>query len=299
MSKKPRKKPSKSGRNKTAPQAPKDFWDLGDDDLDTNKPETTETRPALKKEKAKKTSSPKTEVVSKNNESDFPDGPEDEIGDEIEKKVPADEPTKPQTEPKLPKKTEGRTREAPKDTTPVSIFEKISLLIVVACLIGAMAWGISTFLSQAPQGEIIAFKDEYPAKGQNLTIESVETWWRKPLRKGENADIGVIIQAKLIPCASITLSEGQSTTLRVSFRDGEKELIGDTINLLVQDGKFARSGSNQIEIFSTAGFTNPSAINSYANEDIPPWSMTITEGDIGDDNEPLVKARISATTRAQ
>ncbi len=193
------------------------------------------------------------------------------------------------------KKEETGSRFAKKETTPTTMIEKISLVILLGCIIGALGWGISIFLSEAPQGEVVPFKDDFPAKGENITISSVETWWKKPIRKGENADVGIVLDANLVPCAKITLSDGGSSALRVSFRNGDKELIGDTINLTVTDGKFARSGSNTVEIYSTSGFYNASKIHAYTNGDIDPWSIIISED--GNEDGALVKARISAASK--
>ena len=107
-------------------------------------------------------------------------------------------------------------------------------------------------------------------QGESITIESVETWWREPVRGGDDPDVGVVVEARLIPCASIKISEGGSSTLQVSFRDGEDQLIGDILNLSVSNGKF-ENGSNETLVYATDGFTNPTMINPYVNQDITPW----------------------------
>ena len=169
---------------------------------------------------------------------------------------------------------------------------------------GAFAWGISFFYRDAPEGELVKFIEDFPIKGEDVTIETVETWWRKPVRSGDEPDVGVVIDSNLIPCARIKLSEGGSTTLQVSFRDGDQNLIGDTINLSVVNGKFFSNDSDdsddsdEIVVHSTSGFNNPSRIHAYANEDFAPWSLVIIEShDIDSDSDPLVKARISASSK--
>ena len=268
-----------------------DFWDLGDDDLNREvsgeapKEEGKEDGDKLIEDPPKKKKSEKANI--------------DELGDldddPFEEKAIEERPAPP-TKPKLVGINESR-----KEATTVSTVEKISLIAVIACLVGAFAWGISFFYRDAPEGELVKFIEDFPIKGEDVTIETVETWWRKPVRSGDEPDVGVVIDSNLIPCARIKLSEGGSTTLQVSFRDGDQNLIGDTINLSVVNGKFSRNDSDdsdEIVVHSTSGFNNPSRIHAYANEDFAPWSLVIIEShDIDSDSDPLVKARISASSK--
>ena len=271
-----------------------DFWDLGDDDLNREvsgeapKEEGKEDGDKLIEDPPKKKKSEKANI--------------DELGDldddPFEEKAIEERPAPP-TKPKLVGINESR-----KEATTVSTVEKISLIAVIACLVGAFAWGISFFYRDAPEGELVKFIEDFPIKGEDVTIETVETWWRKPVRSGDKTDVGVVIDSNLIPCARIKLSEGGSTTLQVSFRDGDQNLIGDTINLSVVNGKFSRNDSDdsddsdEIVVHSTSGFNNPSRIHAYANEDFAPWSLVIIEShDIDSDSDPLVKARISASSK--
>jgi len=275
-----------------------EFWDLGDDDLDLD--EALEEAPAKekkpKKEKETKTSPSskekpgKTEKkkVSKKEDTPSKKAPEPEA-------QPPEKPALEKTEPTRVRTKDGWTKEK-KEKVPLSLIEKISLLAVVICLVGAAFWVISTFVNDAPQGELIAFNENFPAAGTNVTIENVTTWWRPPARTGDNPDNGVILSSNLIPCATLKISGSNSTTLRITFRDGKQELVGDTINLIVENGKFLRNDSDEITIHSTAGFANPSRINAYANGDIDPWALSIFEED-SENDAPIVKARISANTK--
>jgi hypothetical protein len=271
-----------------------DFWDLGDDDLNREvsgeapKEEGKEDGDKLIEDPPKKKKSEKANI--------------DELGDldddPFEEKAIEERPAPP-TKPKLVGINESR-----KEATTVSTVEKISLIAVIACLVGAFAWGISFFYRDAPEGELVKFIEDFPIKGEDVTIETVETWWRKPVRSGDKTDVGVVIDSNLIPCARIKLSEGGSTTLQVSFRDGDQNLIGDTTNLSVVNGKFSSDDSDdsddsdEIVVRSTSGFNNPSRIHAYANEDFAPWSLVIIEShDIDSDSDPLVKARISASSK--
>ena len=268
-----------------------DFWDLGDDDLNR------EVSGEAPKEEGKEEGDKRIEDPPKKKKSEKANI--DELGDldddPFEEKAIEERPAPP-TKPKLVGINESR-----KEATTVSTVEKISLIAVIACLVGAFAWGISFFYRDAPEGELVKFIEDFPIKGEDVTIETVETWWRKPVRSGDEPDVGVVIDSNLIPCARIKLSEGASTTLQVSFRDGDQNLIGDTINLSVVNGKFSRNDSDdsdEIVVHSTSGFNNPSRIHAYANEDFAPWSLVIIEShDIDSDSDPLVKARISASSK--
>lgn len=268
-----------------------DFWDLGDDDLNR------EVSGEAPKEEGKEEGDKRIEDPPKKKKSEKANI--DELGDldddPFEEKAIEERPAPP-TKPKLVGINESR-----KEATTVSTVEKISLIAVIACLVGAFAWGISFFYRDAPEGELVKFIEDFPIKGEDVTIETVETWWRKPVRSGDEPDVGVVIDSNLIPCARIKLSEGASTTLQVSFRDGDQNLIGDTINLSVVNGKFSRNDSDdsdEIVVRSTSGFNNPSRIHAYANEDFAPWSLVIIEShDIDSDSDPLVKARISASSK--
>lgn len=265
-----------------------DFWDLGDDDLNR------EVSGEAPKEEGKEDGDKRIEDPPKKKKSEKANI--DELGDldddPIEEKAIEERPAPP-TKPKLVGINESR-----KEATTVSTVEKISLIAVIACLVGAFAWGISFFYRDAPEGELVKFIEDFPIKGEDVTIETVETWWRKPVRSGDKTDVGVVIDSNLIPCARIKLSEGGSTTLQVSFRDGDQNLIGDTINLSVVNGKFSSDDSDEIVVHSTSGFNNPSRIHAYANEDFAPWSLVIIEShDIDSDSDPLVKARISASSK--
>ena len=280
MSKKPREKSSQP-----IVEAQEDFWDLGDENLEPEVVETGENKENLAD-------------LSDFSEEIQPESASDDSLREDKQKSESDSPApdadSPSSEIKSVRKKQSTSISKKKDQPPTSLLEKISLLLVVACLLGILGWGISAFINEAPQGDIISFKEDYPAKGDFVTISTVKTGWRKPIRKGENADLGIVLEAELIPCAKITLNEGASTTLRVTFRNGDGELIGDTLNLSIEDGKFTRSGSSSIDVCATDGFESASEINAYTNGDIAPWAVIITEGATGNEDQPLVKARISA-----
>ena len=255
-----------------------DFWDLGDDDLDPGEA----SKPAPPKQQ---TPAPAASVTQEENllgdlEDDLPPAP-----------TPTQKPA-PST-PSEPRRV--RVKETKREAKPTTAVEKAFIGLLLAGLIGGAIWGISTYLDSAPNGELAEYKEEFPIQGKAVTVDKVETWWREPVRDGDEADIGVVVDARLIPCASIKLSDGSTSRLQVSFRDGDDKLIGDIINLSVSNGQFEKNSSNEISVHATAGFTNPTTINPYINGDIEPWTLAIVEE--GKSDEPIVKTRIEANRK--
>lgn len=262
-----------------------DFWDLGDDDLDPDE--------------AKESSQPKQQPTDSASTQDTPAAPLEEILSDLD-----DDPLPPalppqETEPADPPETTTtprryRAKKTGQEATPTTSIEKIFIGTLLAVLVGLALWGIYTYSKAAPNGNLAEYKEDFPIQGESITIESVETWWREPVRGGDDPDVGVVVEARLIPCASIKISEGGSSTLQVSFRDGEDQLIGDILNLSVSNGKF-ENGSNETLVYATDGFTNPTMINPYVNQDITPWTLAIVES--ADGAEPIVKTRIEANRK--
>lgn len=266
-----------------------DFWDLGDDDLDPG--EAMDSSPSKEQSSPQSViqATPKLQIAA----------PEDDLGNLEEdfptKAAPSPKsvsaaPTKPQFEPRRVRVKEGK-----KEVKPTTAIEKMFIGLLLAGLMGVAIWGVQTYLESAPNGELAEYTEDFPIQGETVNIQNVETWWREPVRDGDDPDIGVVIEARLIPCASIKISDSSSANLQVSFRNGENKLIGDTINLPVNNGKFEKNDSNEISVHSTSGFTNPTEINPYVNQDIEPWTLVIVED--GKAGEPLVKARIEANRK--
>ena len=263
-----------------------DFWDLGDDDLDLDEAKefSQSKQPPTDSVSARNTTAAPLEEIL-NDSDDEPASPP----------LPSQKP-----EPAAPSEPTStarryRVKETKQEASPTNRNEKMIIGALLASLICLAAWGIYTYLDAAPNGDLVEYKEEFPIQGESITIESVETWWREPVREGDDPDVGVVIEARLIPCASIKISEEGSSNLQVSFRDGEDQLIGDILNLSVTNGKFEKNNSDEISVYATDGFNNPTTINPYVNQDIAPWTLAIVEGSEAAD--PIVKARIEANRK--
>lgn len=275
----------KNSPSKPKHEPRKDFWDLGDDDFEIEKaPGDHPANPAPVAEPPQALG------------QDVTSTPPDELDGESSPPEVAPSPA-PEAEPPDPGQKRIRIKFTKNDSSSTTVVEKILLVALLGILFGVAAWGVMAYFDNAPNGKPLVFKENFPAKGEQITVATIETWWREPVRTGENPDIGVVVDAELIPCAKIKLAESGSTTIQVSFRDGDDKLIGDTTNLTVQNGKFERTGSDEVSVHATTGFSNPSLINAYVNGDILPWSVAIIESD--GNNEPLVRARIEANRKEE
>ncbi|MDB4271645.1 hypothetical protein OAF06_04330 [Akkermansiaceae bacterium] len=292
-------------------EAEEDFWDLGDegdvplipksrsedssseeesDESDSEEVIPEEEGELSSEEEAPEELSEENELLEKDEplEEEPAEEPDEDSPEELEESLPAAG--------GLKNYISGVFRET-------SIVEKASLLCVFLLFMGAASWGISTYYDQAPEGDLVVFDENFPIEGTHAAIDEIETYWRKPIRAGDDADHGVQLKAMLIPCARIVLSGSGTAALGVSFRDSDQKLIGDPISLEVENGTFSKTGTSEIVITSTAGFESSSEINAYTNLDIDPWSLLIVEGAPGtnpsytEDDKKLAEVRISADSR--
>lgn len=262
-----------------------DFWDLGDDDLDPG--EAIESSPP-KQQSPGPAPARTTPAAPATPPEDIPG----DLGDDL---PPPPAPSQKPASAAPSQSRRVRVKETKREDKPTTMVEKTFIGVLLASLLGVAIWGVAAYLDTAPNGELTEYKEDFPIQGESVTVENIETWWREPVRDGEDADIGVVVEARLIPCASIKISDSSTTNLQVSFRDGENKLIGDIINLSVRDGQFEKNNSNEISVNATAGFNNPTTINPYINRDIEPWTLAIVEG--GTSDEPIVKTRIEANRK--
>lgn len=278
-----------------------DSWDLDDDELSLGNSIAPAPR-NLPEKKTETGEAPETTEISQSEPAIEP--PESSAVEEptsfgLEPEPQAKPESAPQPEPQPKRevtKASGQRSSAKESSSTnksgTSFLERIAILTVLAAVIGVIGWGLMTYLTEAPEGELIEFTEDFPVRGKAVTIESVESWWREPVREGSNPDVGVRIDSQLIPCASIVLASDNTTNLRVSFQDGDENPIGDTINLEVENGLFLKSGSKEIEIHASAGFSNPSDLHPYINGDIDPWSLIIVEENSPGEN--IVRARVGS-----
>lgn len=151
----------------------------------------------------------------------------------------------------------------------LTLLEKTSMAAIVVALIITAALAIIHFNKEIPVRFEISEKVSLPVEGNILSVSAFETYWRKPVTQGENPDIvrrGVI----LIPTINMQVS-GKSGAIRVFFRDGEGNLVGDSTTLAI-------SGEKSLTISATDGFSDKSMHASYRTGETSRWIIQILEG---------------------
>jgi hypothetical protein len=166
----------------------------------------------------------------------------------------------------------------------------VFLLILVSYAIGIFFSNINTV--GRPDGV------DFPVKGTKVVIGKILTYWRKPDREADR----VKLEARLIPCADITLKSGSGRgRLRVFFENEEGNFVGDPVSLDFTDGVFADSGTPQAVINATDGFEHEGQYNNYIAEQVKFWYVNVFEGPAPDveDGEfkEILRLRISPKRR--
>lgn len=151
----------------------------------------------------------------------------------------------------------------------LSLLEKTSIAAILVTLIITAALAIIHFNKEIPVGFEISEKVSLPVAGEILSVSAFETYWRKPVTQGENPDI-VRRDVILIPTIKIQVS-GESGAIRIFFRDGEGNLVGDSTTLAI-------SGEKSLTISATDGFSDKSMHASYRTGETPRWIIEILEG---------------------
>lgn len=148
--------------------------------------------------------------------------------------------------------------------------------VAVAAVI-TLVWFTSSLLSGVTTKRIGDDKPDLPAKGQFCSIASADTYWRAPVREGDNRD-NAKPEVILIPVVDIGLTgEGAQGVLRILFLDEHGNYVGDPITKSFENGKFKSNNSETLEIASTDGFTTNSDFHAYRLNNNP-WTVEILEG---------------------
>lgn len=166
-----------------------------------------------------------------------------------------------------------------------SQMEMITSGVFLGLLLLLGLWTMSAFRSQ-----VLAQADPYrrpdlPVSGTWAQVESADTYWRAPVREGENADV-VRREITLIPVIELTLGScaAPSGVIRVIVYNDKGEIAGDTITRSYQNQQFTASGSNRLAFSGTTGFTDYGEQEAYRAHIVKPWTISVYEGP--DDNAP-------------
>jgi len=177
--------------------------------------------------------------------------------------------------------------------------EWIGLGVLGAVFLAVAIWWITGLFSSVTTTRMGEDEPEFPIEGQFIEAKSAVSFWRKPIRDGENADVARS-EVVYLPVAVVTLKGTGDGVLRAIFRDDEGSFVGDTITRSFTAGHFDDSGSPTVEFPATSGFQEHSDFNAYrvgGNR----WTVEVLEGPSanaqGSEFKLLFKAPISSLRR--
>lgn len=186
------------------------------------------------------------------------------------------------------------------NTTPVSLrphlnltkVERIGLATLAGMLvIGAIVISIYT-VNRLPTESVRVKANDFPIKGQLVTILSVESYWRAPIMEGKNMET-VRRGTQLVPVVDIS-SRGGPAAIRVFFRNSDREVVGDAVNRSVQSG-------TTLQVAATAGFEDIGMHAAYRTGQSKPWTIEVyeapAENSPGKEFKKLFEMNISTNRR--
>jgi hypothetical protein len=174
----------------------------------------------------------------------------------------------------------------------LSKIEKISIALLVAILALTATFTLIHFSNEVPLKPLIAEQLDFPIEGKLITVTSLETYWREPITRGDDADV-VRRGVKLIPTIRIGI-EGSSGAIRVLFRNESETVVGDNISRQIEKDGI-------IEITATDGFEDIGMHAAYRTGEGERWTVQVLEGpSIGAPREKfrtLLETEISTDVR--
>ena len=131
-----------------------------------------------------------------------------------------------------------------------------------------------------------------PMEGSLITVSAASSSWRHRTDKDRVAEMEVILpipqhqMPELIPQVEFTLDSGASKNgyLRFIFRDSYGKPRGDTRVVQVENGALKDMGKGEIissstqgSVYCSEGMQNLHAYHSYEADDVPRWSVEVSE----------------------
>lgn len=176
----------------------------------------------------------------------------------------------------VPKQDGGASRQpaAAADRNPslawlrFSRLEWIGLGVLAALLFGAGAVFFFGSIRGLPSETNKAQSNDFPIEGRHFVVKSSINYWREPVSDGPGADT-VRRGTKLLPELQAVVSGGPAA-IRVLFRDGDREVVGDVITREVQ-------GQEIMKFPATAGFDDIGMHAAYRTGGSKPWTIEVYE----------------------
>ncbi|MFM2196892.1 MAG: hypothetical protein RLZZ505_324 [Verrucomicrobiota bacterium] len=151
----------------------------------------------------------------------------------------------------------------------LSKIEKIAITGLCAALALGATLTVIHFYNRVPTRPLVAEEIDFPVSGRIVEIRAADTYWRKPVTSGENAEV-VRWGTQLIPVLNMSL-KSDSGAIRVFFRNEEGTVVGDGITRTVK-------GSAEVAVAATAGFDDIGMHTAYRTGDGKRWVVQVFEG---------------------
>ena len=186
----------------------------------------------------------------------------------------------------------------------LALYEKASLGMLLVILVAAAIWSSSVVSARIPN-TVIASKLKYPLAGDSAVLASFDSYWRSPIREGDNIDEGVPESIELIPLVKVSLDpKSKAKSLRFLFRDEEGRYVGDSSTVRISGTKFLPSENvtavtegNTATIRSTTGFELAGELISYLADENFQWEVVILESKDGVNYTEFMAIPISANRK--
>jgi hypothetical protein len=154
-------------------------------------------------------------------------------------------------------------------TGTLSRLEKIAITALCAILALGAILTVIHFYSRVPTRPLVAEEIDFPVSGKIIVITAADTYWRKPVMTGENADV-VRRGTQLIPVLNMDI-QSKSGVIRVFFRNEDGTVVGDGITRTV-------GGGSEVAVAATAGFDDVGMHTAYRTGDSKRWIVQVFEG---------------------
>ncbi len=146
----------------------------------------------------------------------------------------------------------------------LSKIERVGLLCLILLLIGGAGAWLWTTIYHLPAGAERAVAADFPKKGKRLTVVLADTYWRAP-RSGDTSRRGTL----LLPVLDMEI-EGGPAAVRILFRNGDGESVGDAITRPIQS-------PGKLSVPATAGFDDLGMHAAYRAGEAKPWTIEVRE----------------------
>jgi hypothetical protein len=163
----------------------------------------------------------------------------------------------------------------------LSAAERICLLFLAAALLAAGFFVLRYSIGKLPTTTTRELNVSFPQRGELVRVNRAETFWRAPILVGPERDT-VRRGTQLIPVIELDVS-GNVGALRIFFRDGEGNFVGDSISRELSDEQTLR-------VAATAGFDDLGMFAAYRTQRGGLWTVEIFEG-------PSVRAPLQEFTK--